>query len=85
MVLVELEEVGEGDGLHVLMIDHVEAEVEEGLVLAVLRLQQGPDVELEFVDHALIDDAIGIDQMVERSVARWASVTSMLRVPEALA
>ena len=56
MVLVELEEVGEGDGLHVLMIDHVEAEVEEGLVLAVLRLQQGPDVELEFVDHALIDE-----------------------------
>lgn len=55
-------------GLHVLMIDDIETEVEQILVLAGIRLQHGTDVEFQFVENLFIYITVGIDEITEELI-----------------
>ena len=54
--------------LHVVVVDDIEAEVEQALVLAGLRLQHGADVQFQFVENLLVDVTIGVDEVAEQLV-----------------
>ena len=61
-------ELLQSQGLHVGMIDDVEAEVEEVLVPSCLRLEQGANVQLQLVEHLFVDIAVGVDEVAEQLI-----------------
>ena len=60
---VKQHELLQAEGLHVGVVDHIEAEVEQILVETSLRLKQGTDVQFQFVQHLFIDVTVRIDQV----------------------
>ena len=62
---VKQHELLQTEGLHVRMIDRIEAEVEQILVENGLTLQQGTDIQFQLVEHLLIDITVRIDQVAE--------------------
>ena len=54
--------------LHVTVVDDVETQVEQCLVLAVVRFEQGTYVELEFLQYSLVDDAVAVYEVAEQLV-----------------
>ena len=50
------------------MVDYVEAEVEQRLVLDVAALQKRTNIELQLVEHFLVDDTIAIYEVAEQQI-----------------
>ena len=60
---VKQHELLQTEGLHVRMIDHIEAEVEQILVENGLTLQQGTDIQFQLVQHLFVDITGRVDQV----------------------
>ena len=43
------------------MIDDIETEVEQGLVLTCIALEQCANVQFQFVEYLFVDIAVGVD------------------------
>ena len=58
----------ESEGLHVVVVNDVEAKVEQLLVGFLLRLEHGAYVHFQLVEHTLVDNAIAVDEIAQQSV-----------------
>lgn len=87
-LLVASHQVFESVGFHLVVVDDIDAEVEQ--VFAVVRRvgDECPHREFEFVEHGFGDISSGVDQSVEEvyflMVWRFSSVMSRWRVPLSL-
>ena len=92
---VEPDELLKSESLHIVVVDDVDAEVQQVFAVFYLCGNQRTDVQLQLVEHGFVHDAVAVYQMLEQSVfrnspyfwmvARCSSDTSMLRVPLVLA
>lgn len=62
---IEQSELVQTESLHIVMVYHVKTQVEQRLVLAGLRFEQGTLGELEFVEHGFVDDTRTVDEVLE--------------------
>ena len=81
---VELDKLLQPEGFHVVVIDNVDAEVEQVFTVFFLSGDEGTDIQLELVEHGFVHDAVAVDEYFSM-VARFSSDISRLRVPLGLA
>ena len=62
---IEQSELVQTESLHIVMVYHIKTQVEQRLVLAGLRFEQGTQGELEFVEHGFVDDTRTVDEVLE--------------------
>ena len=65
---IEQSELVQTESLHIVMVYHVKTQVEQRLVLAGLRFEQGTQGELEFVEHGFVDDTRTVDEVLEQRI-----------------
>ena len=52
--------------LHVVVVNHVDAEVEQVLAIAFGRCDERTDVQFQLVQHLFVYDAVAVYQMLEQ-------------------
>ena len=86
---IKRDEVLQSESLHIVIVNHVKAKIEQSLIVLNCVLEQRAYVELQFVEHWLIYKAIAVYQTIKQRVFTYCLqmfVTfSILLVPEALA
>ena len=65
---VEPDELLESESLHVVVVDDVDAEVQQVFAVFYLCGNQRTDVQLQLIEHRFVHDAVAVYQMLEQSV-----------------
>ena len=65
---IELDELLQSEGLHVVVIDNVDAEVEQVFAVFLLCGDEGANVQFQLVEHGFVHNAVAVDEMAEESV-----------------
>ena len=63
---VEQYELMKSERLHVVVVNHVDAEVEQVLAIAFGRCDERTDVQFQLVQHLFVYDAVAVYQMLEQ-------------------
>ena len=74
---VECDKMSQSDGFHILVIDYVQAQIQQVSVLSRLRLKKSTDIELQPVKDILVNNSIGVNQPGEKRI--FPDVSRMLR------
>ena len=61
--LVKVHQGIQTESFHVVVINHVDAEVQQILAVAFSGSYQGTDVELQLVKHTFVDNPVAVDEV----------------------
>ena len=65
---VEQYQLVESERFHIAVVDDVETEIEETFVGTGLRLEDGPDVEFQFLEYVLVNDAVAVNEIAKERI-----------------
>ena len=65
---VEDDELMEAEGLHVAVVDDVDAEVQQVFAIGLLRGDERADVQAELLQYALVHYAVAVDKVLEQGI-----------------
>ena len=58
----------EAEGLHVAVVDDVDAEVQQVFAIGLLRGDERADVQAELLQYALVHYAVAVDKVLEQGI-----------------
>ena len=62
---IELDKLLQSESFHVVVIDDIDAEVEQVFAVFLLRGDEGTDIQFEFVEYGFVHDTVTVDEMAE--------------------
>jgi len=65
---VEQDELVKPECLHVVVVNHVDAKVEEVLAISFGRGDERTDIQFQLVEYGLVHDAIAVDKVLEEGI-----------------